>query len=127
VTPAPSTFPVPAPTRNSISKANSWDYIFQTIELYLIPFGVQLLLFELFRGKQHIFESRRDLYNERQAVGGQPAHQVWHQVRDGYAPICRHNTPRHTPPHATPHAHCAINKICTIRVVCPPSFPAPTL
>ena len=65
-TPRPSHLPSAEPTTTSpVEAANSWEYIFQTVEWYLIPFFGQLALFELYRGVSLVYESRRPTYKTR--------------------------------------------------------------
>ena len=68
-TPAPTATPQPTslPTGpNPNEQYNSWDYIATLMEWYMLPFGIQYVLFEVYRGSaQHVYESRRDTYTAR--------------------------------------------------------------
>jgi len=68
-TPAPTVTPRPTllPTGpNPNQQYNSWDYIATLMEWYLLPFGIQYVLFEVYRSSApHVYESRRDTYTAR--------------------------------------------------------------
>jgi hypothetical protein len=56
---------------NPNEQYNSWDYIFDLMKWYLLPFGIQIALFECYRGSvPHVYESRRATYATRCPAGG---------------------------------------------------------